>query len=395
MNILHIIPDDKFWLTIKTIFDRTTVQNEYVCIVNSTGKETRYVDSRVISVFSQNEACALWCRNDVDVFVFHSIPYSYYDYILSIDKEKIVIVVSWGYDIYFSQMGCPPIIPLRLFKSGTAHLLKTIEKTSISRSKTRSFFKYLFNKDYRVQKQISRRHINEWSARQKEVLDRIDYWSTILPIEFEMLKKRVRIQAQYFPLHYTNRLLTDDIPTINPEMATDLMIGNSADPANNHIDIVRLLNRRGINNRLFIPLAYGVNDYRDALIRFVESQTHDVVFQLSFIPVNEYKKNLLNCKAAVFGHIRQQSIGNIVICMLQGIKVFLYKNSVAYKFFKSQGSFVFSIEDDLFPDEILKPLTREQNELNRKKLDWLSLDYVVPEVERALEEIGRGRIHTS
>ena len=387
MRILHVIPDDKFWTTIKAMFDLVDVQNEYYCIVDNCLSKTRFVDSTIMSTIPRESSFSLWNREDIDVYIFHSIPFEYYDHILCINGNKPIIVVSWGFDIYSPQKGCPPLLPLPLYKPKTASLLKTNGERRILSSRAKRVFKFLLKKDYRIQRLGERQLAHERVIKQRQVLNRVDYWATVLPNEFELLRTHSRIKALPFPLHYTYRHLSDEIPTIDSRNAELLLIGNSADPSNNHIDILDLLERRNIRRGLFIPMAYGDDKFRDVVVGYVKSHSLTCDIQTELVPREEYKKKLMHCRAAVFGHIRQQAVGNINICMLQGIKVFLYKDSVAYKYFKSIGSFVFSIEDDLFPEEILKPLTKEQNELNRKNLDWLSLDYVVPEVEKALEKI--------
>lgn len=385
MRVLHVIPDDKFWTTIKTMFDLVSVQNEFFCIVNHDSPKTRFVDPVRVSVVSKGKAHSLWSRDDVDVFIFHSIPFEYYDYVLSINCKIPVIVVSWGFDIYSPQMGCPPLLPLVLYKTKTASLLKAKDRSWTLFSQTKRLLKYCLDREYRVNRITEREQIHERIILQQQVLNRINYWATVLPNEYDLLRDHLGVKALPFPLHYTYRHLSDTIQTIDFAKAEWILVGNSADPSNNHLDILELLDRRSIRSHLFIPLAYGEDKYRDAVVDYVKTHSLACDIQTELVPREEYKIKLMNCRAAVFGHIRQQAIGNINICMLQGIKVFLYKDSVAYKFFKSLGSFVYSIEDDLFLEELLKPLTKEQNELNRKNLDWLSLDDVIPKVERAFE----------
>lgn len=389
MTVLHVIPDDKFWTTIKALFDKVAVRNQYVCIINNEELKTKYVDFNAVQVISSKDAGSLWQREDIDVVVFHSIPFEYYDYILSVEGSVVVMVVSWGYDIYYPQADCPPLLPLKLYKPRTSHLLRKIEKaTHQSLVKIKGRLKYFLKKDYRNQISTKKLLIQNSIRKQRTALDRIDFWATVLPPEYEMLKEQVGIKAQYVSFNYTNRYLIDEPSRIDPDSANTILVGNSADPTNNHLDIISIIKHRGIQNKLFIPAAYGSIEYRDAVIRYVESHSIDCDILTELIPREEYKRRLMDCRAAIFGHIRQQSIGNINICMLQGIKVFLYKDSIAYKFFKSIGSYVYSIEDDLYKEELLTPLTKEQNELNKKNLDWLSLDYVVPRMNHFFERMG-------
>lgn len=58
--------------------------------------------------------------------------------------------------------------------------------------------------------------------------------------------------------------------------------------------------------------------------------------------------------------MRQQAMGNIFLCLLYGIKVFLFKESIVYKQLIESGYFVFSIEDDLNDLSLQTLLSKEQ-----------------------------------
>lgn len=52
-------------------------------------------------------------------------------------------------------------------------------------------------------------------------------------------------------------------------------------------------------------------------------------------------------------------MGNVYLCLLTGVKVFLYKDSLIYKQLKDFGYIIFSIEDDLTEDALKVPLPKE------------------------------------
>lgn len=124
-------------------------------------------------------------------------------------------------------------------------------------------------------------------------------------------------------------------------------------------------------------MAYGDNLYRDRVREYLKSHAVESEIQNELMPIGEYRQKLLNCRVAIFGHIRQQAVGNIMICMRSGMKVFLFKDSVAFKFFKSIGSFVFSIEDELTKEEIRKPLTEKEKEVNIRNLGRFSIEGII------------------
>ena len=97
----------------------------------------------------------------------------------------------------------------------------------------------------------------------------------------------------------------------------------------------------------------------------------------SFLSREEYFALFDKVTHAVFGVIRQQAMGNIFRCLSQGIKVFLYEDSIVYKQLKLDGYHVYTIDDDLKGDALQHPLSFEEatqnitlyNNLARVKAD--------------------------
>ena len=78
----------------------------------------------------------------------------------------------------------------------------------------------------------------------------------------------------------------------------------------------------------------------------------------------------------ILGHLRQQAIGNISMAIAHGVKIYLYKESIIYKDYKSKGYYIYSIEDDLSEESLYEPIAYEyalhnyrlykKNEYNKK-----------------------------
>ena len=77
------------------------------------------------------------------------------------------------------------------------------------------------------------------------------------------------------------------------------------------------------------------------------------LFNTTFVPLihymafDEYQKILNTCSVAIFATERQQAVGNILIMIWLGKKVFLSDTSILYKYFIGIGLKVFSIQKDL------------------------------------------------
>ena len=79
----------------------------------------------------------------------------------------------------------------------------------------------------------------------------------------------------------------------------------------------------------------------------------------TFLPRDEYKALLSSITHAIFGHIRQQALGNIYLCLRRSVKIYLYKDSLIYKQLKEWGYIVYTIDEDL-TEESLKTVLQEE-----------------------------------
>ena len=392
MKVLHIIHnrDNKFYNSVIEIFEKTVFSNEYVCIVND-GESVPAIQTDKVRLVNRSESHMLWVRDDIDAFMFHPLHEGTYDWVLSIPSDKIVIDSSWGADLYYPQATCPPILQIKLFQKGTMKLVDRLTKNQVSFYKRlrKRIGKIYHHKAYlEFEEKRQKQHAIDLNKQQK-VLGRIDLWATPLPIEYEMLRTRHHIQAEYFPFHYA----PNDVFSTNDRVVWDdadmILLGNSADPSNNHVDLLMQLKKRGILNhyRLYVPLAYGDNkDYRSRLKQLLKKTMVDCFIQEDFMCVGDYKETLLKCRVAVFGHLRQQALGNVFLCMMHGSKVFFYKESMVYRYFKSKGASVYSIEDDLCVKEIETPMTEKEYNANKQVLQEFSIKHFLPEIEGTLEE---------
>lgn len=382
LELLHICPDDKFIDIAIELFNSTQCHNSYVCI-KETEQSFNYIKSSHVFSISSDDLMEKCKNSNYDVFVFHSLDFSCYRYVLSIPIEKKIIWLSWGYDLYQSLGGYPAIYPIKLFKPITQRFINAEKKVCLFKRIKKTVKAFCFPvRTYKLIKETKER-IQKRVEEQNEVLKRIDYISTILPSEYCLLKENRQIKAKYFPFQYTCFSKKERTELIDFDKAQWILIGNSATATNNHLDIYDLCRKRNILNTLYVPIAYGDKSYIEELKR--NSSGLSVVYQEDFLSAEIYRARLKNCRVCVFGHLRQQALGNIIIALLQGSKVFLYKESMVYKYLKDEGYVVFSIEDDLFPSNVEIALNCEDIQNNsRKILDWFLSEKIVDLISERL-----------
>lgn len=243
LNCLHIVPDDKFIDAAINIFDEISVRNRYLCVVPSLSYQFVYIhQQQKIELTTVDMLDTIWNDTTIDIFIFHTLDYNRYADVLKIPSNKKIIWIAWGYDIYIPQGLAPAVCPMELYQPLTKIYLQSLSPKRNSWKKIKYMAKWLlrfwqlwnacFQQRLRKQADISL---------QQQVLQRIDYVSTVLPSEYDMLKKNPCFSASYMPFQYVSQQqqavdFDDD--------ANYILLGNSADPANNHLDIIQLITKK-------------------------------------------------------------------------------------------------------------------------------------------------------
>lgn len=116
----------------------------------------------------------------------------------------------------------------------------------------------------------------------------------------------------------------------------NILLGNSADPMNNHMDALKYLrNKRFANCKIFCPLSYGVEEYKEYITNWLKKTLEDRFVPLySYMMREEYIKFLTTIDVVVMNHNRQQASGNIISALVLGKPVFMKKRSVLYSMLK-------------------------------------------------------------
>lgn len=111
----------------------------------------------------------------------------------------------------------------------------------------------------------------------------------------------------------------------NPEKENTIFVGNSGDPSNNHIDILRsIAGKRDISHyEIVIPFSYsGSPEYLEQVkTEACRLNLKNVKFIEKIMPKSEYLKQLEKAKLLVTAHDRQQALGNITAAIYYGTAV--------------------------------------------------------------------------
>lgn len=367
INILHIIPDDKFIDFVIDDFSRfKDISNKYVLLNDSEIEKFTYIKNvNAIEVIIMNSAIynQIIADTTIDIVVFHSMGIEWSkQFLRDLNVNPIIYWISWGWD-YVSQL------KLNEFKPKTRELFNAIyglaeatsrKNTILKNSITRYFKKRIKNFLHFPNRRRERELI-------KSLYRKVDFCSCVVPNEFSFFIQIPGFRADF--LHYKIGFVnnpfneSDEIKTLG----NSIWLGNSYTLSNNHLDVIYQLKELNIKNEIIVPLSYGLNTTEHPELLHICQDVFGEKFTpiTDYVSFEEYNKLLEKSSVAIFNHIRQQAVGNILMMLWQGSKVFLSEQSPVYQYLKKMDVLLFSVENELTVENINGLLTLEQIKRNR------------------------------
>ena len=154
---------------------------------------------------------------------------------------------------------------------------------------------------------------------------------------------------------YTSNIYREYAIKERPHAAVNIQIGNSADPSNNHLEILENLKSfRDQNITIYAPLSYGDQANAKTVIAAGKAIFGDKFKPMTdFIPFEQYLEFLGKIDIAVFAHKRQQGMGNTITLLGMGKKVYMRSDVTPWATFDGIGVKIFDFLDiDLMPISI-------------------------------------------
>ncbi len=143
-----------------------------------------------------------------------------------------------------------------------------------------------------------------------------------------------------------------------------ILLGNSADPLNNHLEILDSLKPyRNENIEIICPLSYGANDEYIKKIKFHAKNIFKDKFKplLELIPYKEYLEILKSIDIAIFAHKNQQAYGNIIQLLGMGKKVYMRKTTSFLELIQN-GAILFDFDNGISLEKLDKNRAKENFE---------------------------------
>jgi len=206
--------------------------------------------------------------------------------------------------------------------------------------------------------QLSKRTLGWWrnEAFRRFIIKRIGHFITHIRGDYELAQKWYGAKGIWHECFmYPSNLYQDSLVRATPHDGINILLGNSADPSNNHIDALEKLRPYATEDiQIFCPLSYGDAENAKKVVDYGKSIFGDrFIPLLEFMRFDEYKTLLAQIDIAIFNHKRQQGMGNITTLLGMGKKVFIRSNVTSYHAIRSLGALVYDVEHiDLSPIDI-------------------------------------------
>lgn len=355
LNILNIVPDEKFIDGVIEYHDYTSeiANHTYLNVSLRNNHTFKYISKkdRIIKI-RPNQFLKFLSDHSFDGIIIHNLAAFLPHLVSKIPKNTPVMWSSWGMDIYSFPAGCPVVPIENLYHELTAKALKNQPKEPLT-SKLKSLIKIFISgaplrNSQRIQSYI-------------KAIARCDFFSCIVPLEYNLIKDNEFFHAKYVDYFYYNSALFETTTEIKPKKQM-ILIGNSAAPTNNHREIFHYLANLDTNKfKIIAPLNYGADkDWTSQLVN-IGTNTFGNRFEpiTEYLPFDKYSNILAQCSHAVFYHERQQAMGNVYCLLENGCKLFLSENSITYKYLKSIGVQVYSIQTELNQYNLDTPIAPE------------------------------------
>ena len=194
----------------------------------------------------------------------------------------------------------------------------------------------------------------------KQVIKKIRHFITYLKGDFELAQKWYGTTGEYHECFmYPSNLYKDYVAPEVKHSSINILVGNSADPSNNHLEIFDKLEVfKDQDIKIYAPLSYGNQTYAKKVIEEGKKQFGDKFEPLTdMMPFDQYLEFLGLIDVAIFNHKRQQAMGNTITLLSLGKKVFMRSDITPWELFEDIDVKVFDVENiklDLLDEKIKK-----------------------------------------
>lgn len=318
-KLLHLVVDDKFIdMAIRDFEQLAPGRNEWV-VLNGRQPFKYIKDARVRCVDMNGFAQAAARAAGV---ICHPLERRHLAALAVVPDHCCVAWIGWGYDYYGLIRDAFPeglLMPL------TAKLAGQLASQGPASATLDVAYPY-----------------PRATADEQAALARVDIFGSAMFPEFDMVRRCVPgFRARYVCWSYGDAESDYSFPgAALDQHAPNILVGNSATATNNHLELFEYLRDHVdlAGRQLIVPLSYGDNAYRAAILQVGRAMFGDrFVPLMDFMPRERYVALLRSCGHVMMNHVRQQAFGNLTIAGLLGAKLHVNAHSSLYPWLREIG----------------------------------------------------------
>lgn len=354
MKLLHLLSDDKFVDSHVVKFDFDGFENVFLYLKDKkTYQGSNDALLRHIKPLSEEYLRFVKETEGFDAVITNGLGYYQSLFINQLPSTIKIFWCFFGAEIYNNP---------RLWKKTDLYAPETLAAIK------RNFGYFFLRKIYHLRFYFKhRKHLH---IEIEKAISRCNYFVWYIEEEHQMLNAKLKIDLPEFkPLSIINR--DADLDLIYNKRDT-ILLGNSGSEFNNHLDALKTLREAKCGYEIKIPFSYGVKDWykREVSKNLTEGNELRITLIENFVPYKQYMINFEEAKAAIYPSYRQMGLGNIIMCILTGVKIYLSKWNPVFYWLTNAGLKVSTIEDDLTSDIRRNALSLDAETIINNKRAW-------------------------
>lgn len=214
----------------------------------------------------------------------------------------------------------------------------------------------------------------------KKIIPQFDSIAGFIDQDLELICKIYNTEPKLYSVMYPLPINSDLLDKFEIKKDKDeylkILVGNSADSSNNHLEVFSYLSKfsdQKIN--ILCPLSYGGTQ------TYIEKVLKEgyIKFKNKFQPIlepmseNSFAELLSTIDIGIMNHNRQQALGNIFALLYMGKKVYLRTTTTTYTYLTNKNIQIYNI-DSLYKDdfETFVSTDIEKNIIREKILNIIS-----------------------
>lgn len=295
---------------------------------------------------------AVGAISQYDSVILHAFNLDFANFVKKI-KHKNVYWIEWGADLYVKLL--EPRGYRLFYEKDTDWKFSHIRiPKSIYRCIKSLYGKYYINRVIPALKYV-RYFVPDSTPDEYPLL--LSYYPELKHLEYK--------NFYYYPI---DEVVQPSMMSIQ-SLGNNIIVGNSSSVSGNHKEAFEILSQFNIgDSKVIVPLSYGnmryANYVKESGIRILGKSFMPI---MDYMPLPEYNKILSSARIFIYPNYRQEGVGNILVSLFLGGKVFLNKVNPLLPFYRRLGLIIFDISE-LSNDSLNQSLSQEDIQHNREVL---------------------------